>query len=82
MKLPRDLDGIELAKRLQRYGYDIVHQTGSHLILKTAQNGEHTVSVLNHKPLKVGTLNSFLNEVAEHIGLEKQVVIERLLSRR
>ena len=36
MKLPRDLKGSDLAKALCRnWGYRIVHQEGSHLILQT-----------------------------------------------
>jgi len=31
MKLPRDLSGVELAKLLRRYGYEITRQTGSHI---------------------------------------------------
>lgn len=59
MKLPRDLTGKELVKRLERYGYQLHHQTGSHLIVRTQENGEHTLSVPHHKPLKIGTLNSY-----------------------
>lgn len=34
MKLPRDLSGSELAKRLCRvWEYEQVHQVGSHIIL-------------------------------------------------
>lgn len=82
MKIPRDLNGDEFAKRLQRYGYVLNHQTGGHIILKTLQNGEHSVSVPNHKPLKLGTLNALFNAIADHLELDKQTVIERLLSRR
>ena len=32
MKLPRDLSGHELAKVLERFGYEVEHQTGSHLL--------------------------------------------------
>ena len=82
MKLPRDLNGSELAKRLERYGYEFHHQTGSHIIVRTHENGENSISIPNHKPLKVGTLNSILSDVADHFGLDKQVVTERLLSRK
>ena len=82
MKLPRDLNGTDLVKRLERYGYLLHHQTGSHMIVRTQENGEHSVSVPQHKPLKVGTLNSIVGDVAEHLGLDKQVVTERLLSRK
>jgi predicted RNA binding protein YcfA (HicA-like mRNA interferase family) len=36
MKLPRDLAGNDLAKHLcKHWGYSIVHQVGSHMILQT-----------------------------------------------
>ena len=82
MKLPRDLNGTDLVKRLERYGYQFHHQTGSHIIIRTQQNGEHTLSIPQHKPLKIGTLNSIVSDVAEHLGIDKQLVIERLLSRK
>lgn len=82
MKLPRDLNGNELVKRLERYGYQLHHQTGSHIIVRTNENGENSISIPNHKPLKVGTLNSIMNDVADHLGLDKQVVVERLLGRQ
>ncbi|MCD6349098.1 MAG: type II toxin-antitoxin system HicA family toxin [Candidatus Korarchaeota archaeon] len=34
MKLPRDLDGEELAKLLKKFGYRLVRRTGSHMRLK------------------------------------------------
>ncbi len=82
MKLPRDLNGTELVKRLERYGYLFHHQTGSHIIVRTQENGEHTLSIPQHKPLKIGTLNSILSDVADHLNLDKQVVTERLLNRK
>jgi predicted RNA binding protein YcfA (HicA-like mRNA interferase family) len=30
MKLPRDIDGDDLARQISQYGYHVVHQTGSH----------------------------------------------------
>lgn len=82
MKLPRDLNGNELVKMLEKVGYQVQHQTGSHVIVKTTQNGENTQSVPNHKPLKVGTLNAILGEVADHLGIEKKVLLQRLLSKK
>ena len=82
MKLPRDFNGTELVKRLERYGYLFHHPTGSHIIVRTQENGEHTLSVPQHKPLKIGTLNSILSDVADHLNFDKQVVTERLLNRK
>ena len=79
MKLPRDLGGEELAELLRRYDYVITRQTGSHLRLTTQQNGEHHVTIPRHSSLRVGTLNSILKDVAEHLGLERDQLIESLL---
>ncbi|WP_019988388.1 type II toxin-antitoxin system HicA family toxin [Rudanella lutea] len=82
MKVPRDLNGSELVKRLEKYGYVVHHQTGSHLIIRTREPSEHSVSIPNHKPLKVGTLNSIINDIAAHLGLDKQELLKRLMTRK
>lgn len=82
MKIPRDLNGGDLVKRLERVGYQVHHQTGSHIIIRTTQNGENTQSVPNHKPLKIGTLNAILGEVANHLQIEKSELVERLFGRK
>lgn len=66
MKIPRDVGGDELAGLLKRYGYEATRQVGSHIRLTTSQGGEHHVTIPQHKPLRVGTLNSILKDVAEH----------------
>jgi predicted RNA binding protein YcfA (HicA-like mRNA interferase family) len=57
MRLPRDICGIDLATKLEIYGYQITRQTGSHFRLTTFQKGEHHITVPNHKELRVGLLN-------------------------
>ncbi len=74
MKLPRDLDGEKLAKLLGRFGYRVVRQTGSHMRLAM---GEYRLTIPKHR-LKVGTLNSILNEVAQQTGMEKRELVKRL----
>ena len=65
MKIPRDLYGRELAAALCRdWGYAKVNQVGSHIILQTETPGHHRVSIPDHKPLRLGTLNAILREVA------------------
>ncbi len=65
MKLPRDIGGEELASLLSRYGYQITRQTGSHMRLTSSLQGrEHHITIPKHKPLRVGTLSSILNDVA------------------
>ena len=78
MKLPRDLDGEKLAKLLRKFGYEITRQTGSHMRLTTHLNGEHHITIPKHRPLKLGTLNSILKDVAEHLGISKKELMEEL----
>jgi predicted RNA binding protein YcfA (HicA-like mRNA interferase family) len=66
MKLPRDLNGSELAKILRRLDYAIQRQSGSHMTLTTHRNGEHHITIPNHRPLKIGTLRGILGDVALH----------------
>jgi predicted RNA binding protein YcfA (HicA-like mRNA interferase family) len=51
MKLPRNVDGDELARLLKRYGYSIDHQTGSHQRLSAVFNEKtHDLTIPRHKP--------------------------------
>jgi len=79
MKLPRDLRGEELAKLLRKYGYQVTRQTGSHLRLTSKLRGkDHHVTISRHDPLKVGTLNSILKDVASYLGKTKEQVLKEL----
>jgi predicted RNA binding protein YcfA (HicA-like mRNA interferase family) len=79
MKLPRNVDGDELARLLNRYGYRIDHQTGSHQRLSAVINGKtHDLTIPRHKPLRVGTLHGILKDVAEHQEIHLVQVIAEL----
>jgi len=78
MKLPRDIDSQQLIKSLNKFGYESTRQSGSHIRLSTQQNGQHHITIPNHDPLKIGTLNAILTEVAQHLGIPKQELIEKL----
>lgn len=78
MKLHRNIDAQQLIKALQKYGYQPSRQTGSHIRLTTQQNGQHHITIPNHDPLRIGTLNAILTDVARHLGVSKQEMIEEL----
>lgn len=80
MKIPRDLNGSELVKYLKPYGYTITRQTGSHIRLTTQLKGEHHITIPNHKPLKIGTLSSILADIAGHLNVEKEVLLQALFN--
>jgi predicted RNA binding protein YcfA (HicA-like mRNA interferase family) len=82
MKIPRDLGGEELARLLGRYGYVASRQTGSHLRLTTSFRGaEHHITIPRHTPLKIGTLNSILKDVASYLEMDRQQLIDALLKK-
>lgn len=81
MKLPRDIGGAELAGLLTKYGYEITRQSGSHLRLTTTLKGEHHLAIPRHKPLKVGTLSSILNDVALHMDITKETLVKELFTK-
>ena len=66
MKLPRDVSGTDLVKALRVLGYLESRQTGSHIRVTTAENGNHHVTVPKHDFIKLGTLSSILDDVASH----------------
>ncbi|MBN2542957.1 type II toxin-antitoxin system HicA family toxin [bacterium] len=80
MKLPREISGRKLARLLKIYGYVRERQTGSHITLNTNRKESHKITIPDHHNLKVGTLNSILNSVAEHFGISKSEVINSLFS--
>ncbi len=78
MRLPRDVSGSDLANRLKKYGYTITRQSGSHLRLTTLQNGEHHLTIPKHKDLRVGTLNAILSDIADHLSISREELIDDL----
>ena len=79
MSLPRDISGDRLAALLQRYGYRIVRQRGSHLRLSApGSDGDHRITVPRHRQLRVGTLNAVLRDVANFRGMHRDEVVREL----
>jgi predicted RNA binding protein YcfA (HicA-like mRNA interferase family) len=79
MKIPRDLSGAQLVKVLCRdWGYRVVHQEGSHIILTTEEPSHQRLSVPNHNPVRVGTLNSIIRAVSRHKDVERQELLDTL----
>ena len=81
MRLPRDVSGKQLAILLGHYGYEVTRQTGSHIRLTTTQEGEHHVTIPLHGSLRVGTLSTVLSDVAEHLGIPRQTLVETLFGK-
>jgi len=78
VKVPRDLSGAQLAKALSRVGYAVTRQTGSHIRLTTQSPTQHHVTVPAHDPLKVGTLSGILGDIAAHLKITRDELMQRL----
>lgn len=78
MRIPRNITGAELLKLLRKFGYEEVRQKGSHIRIYTPLNGGHSETIPNHSPIKIGTLNHILSNIAEHFDISKEELIEKL----
>ena len=78
MKFPRDMDATQLIKALERLGYRPVRQVGSHIRLQ-CEDPAHSITVPNHRPLRVGTLSAILADVAARRRLDRDQLLRELL---
>ncbi len=78
MKIPRNIDADQLIKMIGSFGYVQTRQSGSHIRLTTIENGIHHVTIPNHRPIRVGTLNAILHDIAEHFDLTKEELLKIL----
>ena len=56
------LSGIALCKILEKEGYHIDHQTGSHIILRNEKSPFRRLTVPNHKEVAKGTIRAVLRQ--------------------
>jgi predicted RNA binding protein YcfA (HicA-like mRNA interferase family) len=81
MKLPRNLSGTQLIKALEKLGYKLTRQTGSHVRLTSPQPKEHHLTVPLHDPLRIGTLAAILADVAAHHAMTREALIAKLFGK-
>ncbi len=81
-KIPRNISGKELAKILGVYEYKIVRQRGSHIrLVSNLKEIEHKITIPDHSPIKIGTLNNILNDIAGYLAVSKQDLLKGLLEK-
>ncbi len=78
MRLPRDIDGPQLAKALAVLGYETTRQKGSHVRLTTERDGQNHEVIPWHHPIKTGTLAAILKRIALHHGLTIETHLKML----
>ena len=78
-KSPRNISGQDLIKVLSKYGYEVIRQKGSHIRLSYSKaDTTHHITIPNHDPLRLGTFNAILTDVAEHLKISKEEILAKL----
>jgi predicted RNA binding protein YcfA (HicA-like mRNA interferase family) len=78
MKLPRGVSADRLIRALEKLGYTVIRQKGSHIRLVHQAAPTHSISVPNHDPLKIGTFHGVLVEVARAQSVSIQDILDLL----
>ena len=79
MRIPRDISSDKLIKLLDKFGYNITRQTGSHIRITSSFKGnEHHITIPSQKSLKIGTLNNIINDIIEYLEMDKKNFIIQL----
>jgi predicted RNA binding protein YcfA (HicA-like mRNA interferase family) len=78
MKLPRGVSADRLIRVLERIGYVVVRQKGSHVRLRHDGPPARLVTIPHHNPLKTGTLHGILAEVAQTRAIAVESLAEML----
>jgi predicted RNA binding protein YcfA (HicA-like mRNA interferase family) len=78
MKLPRGVSADRVIRALERPGYGVIRQKGSHVRLRHEGPPVHTITVPLHNPLKIGTLHGILSEVAQVRSITIESLTESL----
>lgn len=78
MRLPRDIGGRELIRKLERMGYVVTRQTGSHARLTCSSPEQVHITVPIHDALRIGTLSKIIDDVAAQQKTAREALIERL----
>lgn len=78
MRIPRDLTGSDLIKRLKKLGYEPTRQVGSHVRLTNNQKEQHHLTIPMHNPIKIGTISKILREVGDQLNMSKEEVLQAL----
>ena len=79
MKIPRDVSSTDLIKKLKKFNYEVTRQAGSHIRLtRISDSTSHHITIPNHNPIKIGTLNNILKDISESLLITKESLIKEL----
>jgi hypothetical protein len=47
-------------------------------LTSTYRGSEHHLTIPNHTPVKIGTLNNIISDVAQYLKLDKKILLKEL----
>jgi len=47
-------------------------------LISKYKDKEHKITIPDHNPIKIGTLNNILNDIANYLKVDKKKIIEEL----
>ena len=81
MKIPRDVTAEYLIQVSKKLGYQVTRQKGSHVRLTVVINSEeHHLTIPNHSPIKIGTLNNILKDISLRFNLSKSELVDKMFN--
>lgn len=78
MKVPQGVSGDRLIRVLERLGYEVIRQKGSHIRMRHDGPPLHRITVPLHNPIKTGTLHGILSEVTRMRSITVDSIVELL----
>ncbi|MEM2057234.1 MAG: type II toxin-antitoxin system HicA family toxin [Thermoproteota archaeon] len=60
-KLPV-VSGMDVVKALSKIGYEVDHQTGSHILLRQKEKPNRRITVPKHREIAKGTLRAIIRQ--------------------
>jgi predicted RNA binding protein YcfA (HicA-like mRNA interferase family) len=80
----RQLNGADVVKILESFGFLVTAQKGSHIKLtRLTTASKEVLTIPNHKSLKTGTSKAIYNQATRYIGaeeLQKVFIISDILN--
>ena len=66
------LSGSEVIKILEKFGFQIHSQRGSHIKMRrVTKTGKETLTIPNHKQLDTGTCRAILRQASQYISFSE-----------
>ena len=66
------LSGSDVIKILEKFGFQVHSQRGSHIKMRrVTQTGKETLTIPNHKQLDTGTCRAILRQASQYISFSE-----------